>query len=239
MLLSFIAAFIAYFVKGLCGFANTLIYTSFMAFGSSNRDITPVELILGLPSNIIMVWKERRSLKARVCLPLMALVLAGCIPGAFLLKQVDAHSIKIVCGIVITLLGLQMLLTSGSVRKTKQSPVLTAVIGLLSGVCCGLFGIGAMLSAYMGRIEGDSHFFKANLCAVFLMENIFRIILYSCWGVLTVDILRQAAMLLPAMGLGLAAGMLAGHRLREDRVKRAIMVMLVISGVALIINSLM
>ena len=52
-----IAAVAAFFVKGLCGFANTLVFTSVMGFGSDNVSISPVELVLGLPTNLILAWR--------------------------------------------------------------------------------------------------------------------------------------------------------------------------------------
>ena len=39
------ATLVAFFIKGLCGFANTLIFTTILSFGSSNLSITPVELL--------------------------------------------------------------------------------------------------------------------------------------------------------------------------------------------------
>ncbi len=58
-----IAAIIAaFFVKGLCGFANTLVFTTILSFGNSNVNISPVELILGYPTNAILAWKERKSI---------------------------------------------------------------------------------------------------------------------------------------------------------------------------------
>lgn len=39
MYLWFFAAIIAYFVKGLCGFASTLIFTSVLSFGTENVNI--------------------------------------------------------------------------------------------------------------------------------------------------------------------------------------------------------
>ena len=95
MILWFIAAFTAYFVKGLCGFANTLIFTSILSFGSANANISPVDLLLGYPANLILTWKNRRSLDPKVFLPLTVLVLAGSIPGALLLRNVDATPIKL------------------------------------------------------------------------------------------------------------------------------------------------
>ena len=39
MYLWIIAAFMAYFIKGLCGFANTLVFTSILSFGAANANI--------------------------------------------------------------------------------------------------------------------------------------------------------------------------------------------------------
>lgn len=87
MFLWFIAAFMAYFVKGLCGFANTLIFTTILSFGAANASISPVDLLLGYPANLILTWKNRRSLDPKVYLPLAILVLVGSIPGALILKM--------------------------------------------------------------------------------------------------------------------------------------------------------
>ena len=44
----FIAATLAaFFIKGLCGFANTLIFQSILSFSVNNADISPVELVPG------------------------------------------------------------------------------------------------------------------------------------------------------------------------------------------------
>ena len=85
-----LATLIAFFIKGLCGFANTLIFTSILSFGSANANISPVDLILGCPTNLIMVWENRQKLDHTIYLPLSILVLAGSLPGAFLLKNVHA-----------------------------------------------------------------------------------------------------------------------------------------------------
>lgn len=51
-----VATICAFFIKGLCGFANTLVFTTILSFENSNVNISPVELILGYPTNIILVW---------------------------------------------------------------------------------------------------------------------------------------------------------------------------------------
>lgn len=238
MFIWILAAIIAFFVKGLCGFANTLVFTTILSFGNNNINISPVELILGYPTNIIMSWKERRSIDLKICVPLSALVIAGSIPGALFLKNADTTVIKLIFGFVIFILGLEMLLREFQQKKSRQSGILLGIIGILSGVLCGLYGIGALLGAYVNRVTDNSHSFKANICIVFIAENTFRILLYGIWGIITMDILKQAVVLMPFMLLGLALGMLSSKVLNEKRVKKIVIIMLMVSGIALIRNNL-
>lgn len=238
MLYWIIATVAAFFVKGLCGFANTLVFTSILSFGVSNANISPVELLLGVPTNVILAWKERKSIRWGICLPLALLVVIGTIPGALFLKNADSGSIKIVFGVIIVLIGLEMLLRSRNTAGLKQSKVVLVIIGILSGVLCGLYGVGALLGAYISRVTDDSHSFKANICTVFVIENILRIILYSVWGILTLDIFRQAVVLIPFMLIGLCAGMLSGKFLDEKIVRKLVILMLIISGAALIVTNI-
>lgn len=238
MLYWIIATVAAFFVKGLCGFANTLVFTSILSFGVSNANISPVELLLGFPTNVILAWKERKSIRWGICLPLALLVVIGTIPGALFLKNADSGSIKIVFGVIIVLIGLEMLLRSRNTAGLKQSKVVLVIIGILSGVLCGLYGVGALLGAYISRVTDDSHSFKANICTVFVIENVLRIILYSVWGILTFDIFRQAVVLIPFMLIGLCAGMLSGKFLDEKIVRKLVILMLIISGAALIVTNI-
>lgn len=233
-----IATICAFFVKGLCGFANTLVFTTILSFGNSNVNISPVELVLGYPTNIILAWKERRSIKWSICIPLALLVIIGSIPGVLFLKNANTNIIKMIFGLVIIFIGLEMLLREFQTKKIKQSQVILGIIGFLSGLLCGLYGIGALLGAYINRVTDDSSSFKANICVVFLFENTFRIVLYCLCRIITFHIVKQAIILIPFMLIGLVFGMLSGKFLDEKVIKKLVIIMLIISGVALIINNL-
>ena len=130
MYLWILAAVAAYFIKGLCGFANTLVFTSILSFGVANANISPIDLLLGYPTNLILTWKNRRSLDPKVYLPLAALVLAGSIPGAFLLKHVDARAVKVLFGVVVAALGAEMFSREYSKKRLRSSKIVLAIIGV-------------------------------------------------------------------------------------------------------------
>ena len=178
------------------------------------------------------------SIKWNICLPSILLVILGSIPGVLFLKNVDSRIVKIIFGAVIIFVGLEMLIRELSTRKAKQSPVLLGIVGLLSGLLCGLYGIGALMGAYIGRVTDDTSSFKANMCCVFLVENTFRLIMYLVTDILSAEIFRQALGLLPFMFIGVGLGIFSGKVLDEKLVKRIIVIMLIISGAALILSSL-
>lgn len=229
------AAVCAYFVKGLCGFANTLVFSTILSFSTNNVNISPVELVLGLPSNIMISYKERKSVQWKVCLPLAGLVLLGDIPGILLLKNTNTQVIKGIFGFVIIAIWVEMLLRE-YMRKTKKSQLLLITVGILSGILCGLYGIGALLAAYMGRVTDNSSSFKGNLCIVFLIDNLFRLVMYGVTGIITLATLKQSVVLFPFMALGLFLGMKGSSFLDEKKIKKLVIIMLILSGVSLIVT---
>ncbi len=233
-----LATLAAFYVKGLCGFANTLVFTSILGFGTTNIAISPVEVVLGYPTNIILTWKNRKELNKKVWISLALLVLAGSIPGALFLKNVDATLIKIIFGIIVVLLSIEMFLREEKTIQIKESKSVLVFIGVLSGIMCGLYGVGALLAAYIGRVTDSSSGFKANISAVFIVENTFRIILYSVLGIITFTTLKHSLVLFPFALLGLFLGMQSSKFLNEKTAKRLVIILLAISGFAMVVTNI-
>lgn len=237
MIFMAIAAFLAFFVKGLCGFANTMIFTSVLSFGMNNVNIAPVELLIGSPGNMIVAWKERRYIDWKLVLPLTALVLLGDIPGVFLLKSANAQAIKVLLGGVIILLGLSMLRPQTAVRKRPSWPVI-ALVSVISGLLCGLYGIGALVAVLCAHITDNSHASKGTMNVILLGDNLFRVIVYAATGILTGPVIKQALLLMPVMVAGLLLGIRCIAKVNERTARFIIILALILSGAALIITNL-
>ena len=229
-MLMYIAVCLAYMVKGLTGFANTLVLTAIMSFERSGRDITPMDLLLSFPANVWMMLQQRRSIQWKKALPVCAVLLAGCIPGTLLLKGVSPAALKVVFGVLLIGLGLERIMRPQG-GNGKGSPV-------LSGITAGLFGVGALLAAYMSRTAKDPGEYRANLGFVFVAENVFRLGLYTVTGLITLPVLVEAVKLLPCMVAGFLGGSALSRRLDPERLSRVIMVMLMLSGLALILQNI-
>lgn len=163
---------------------------------------------------------------------------AGQHSRCLLLKNVDARAIKLVFGVVVVVLGAEMFFREYSKKRVHSSKPVLAIIGVTAGVLCGLFGVGALLAAYVNRVTEDSGSFKANISAVFIVENTFRIILYSVLGLLTFDTVKSVMMLIPFALLGLIAGMKCSNYMDEKLVKKITFILLVLSGISLILKNL-
>lgn len=232
------ATFLAFFVKGLCGFANTLVFTSILSYGTANVDISPIELLIGYPMNLLMTWNNRKELKKKIWLPLSALVLLGSIPGAVFLKNADAGKVKFLFGIVVVGLGVQMLLQEQQEKHTEPSKVGMLVVGILGGLLCGLFGIGAMLGVCVSRMTQTSGEFKGNVSAVFAVENTLRLITYGMLGLFTGEMFQRALILILVALAGMYLGMKSSRILRDDLAKKVVILLLILSGLSLVVQNI-
>ena len=231
------AALAAFFIKGLCGFANTLVFQSILSFSVNNASISPIELVLGFPGNAILTWQNRKNLDPKVFLPLTALMLAGNIPGALMLKNMDGRIVKVIFGAAIIFIALDMLLGQGR-ERCEPKKWMTASVGIAAGVLSGLFGVGALLAAYVSRVTDTGSEFKANVSAVFLAENVFRVFLYTMLGMITVDVLKTALLLMPAMLAGLFAGIAVSRKIDDKAIKKLVLLLLMFSGIVLILQNI-
>ena len=234
-----LAVLVGYFIKGVAGIGNTLVVTSAMSYTRTNAEITPVELLLCVPTNLAVTWVYRRHINWKLAIAPMCMVLAGDVLGVLLLKNVDVTAMKAVFGVVLILLSAEQMWRELRGKPGKAAhPALMLALGVSAGVLCGMFGVGALLAAYLSRVTTDDQTYKGTMSIIFTVENAFRVIAYSVTGLLTTASLINAAMLLPFMGLGLFLGIRLSSRMNARTMRIIIGVMLLISGVPLVLAGL-
>lgn len=237
--LFFFAVFVSYTVKGMSGFANALILNSILSFQVNNVDITPLDLVLSLPSNLILAWKDRKKLNLRICAPLAACTLLGSIPGIFLLKLGNAVILKVIMGLLIMFIGFETALRGRNKVRKQPGMLPMIIVGLISGIASGAFGIGALIAAYINRYAGTNTEFRGNACFVFAADSIFRMILYITTGIMTWEIVLRGLYLVPCMLAGLFIGMKLVDRIGDRRARAITSVLLVLSGLSVTVTNLL
>jgi len=234
-----IVTLFSFILKGLCGFANSMVFTTLLSFSNSIVHISPINLLLNFPSNFIMVWNGRKFLDKRIYLPLCIMMVAGLIPGTLFFKNTDISVLEITFGLVVVIIALDMML-----RKRKPAPIgqkidwKMGILGICAGFLAGFCGIGVLVGAYINKVTDDMRIFKANACFVYLVSDILKTTMFILLSIITKDILLSTLSLVPFAFGGLWLGIKSSSILKEATVKKVVMVMLLLSGLALVITNL-
>nr|WP_092072221.1 sulfite exporter TauE/SafE family protein [Dendrosporobacter quercicolus]NSL48623.1 sulfite exporter TauE/SafE family protein [Dendrosporobacter quercicolus DSM 1736]SDM38648.1 hypothetical protein SAMN04488502_104109 [Dendrosporobacter quercicolus] len=233
----FAVQMVSFMIKGLVGFGNPLLSTPLMAMYLNNHVITPANLLLDMPVNAWIVWKNRKNFSLKKTLPVLLLVMLGVIPGTLFLKMGSPWVIKAVLGIFIIGLGLEMI-TRKRDSQLKPNPWLQIVISFSSGIMAGLFGINMLFLAYFERTSSDRNEFRSNVCFVFLFENIFRTIVYTATGVFQPIVFQLFALSIPAAVIGVIAGNKIDRRLEGKTVNHLVIIVFILGGISILLKAL-
>lgn len=234
----FACVVIAFIVKGLAGFGDPLISTPLLSLALPNSVITPGLAPVSLILNANVVWKNRSHFSARVVLPIAVFVLLGIIPGTLLLKFGSPQWLKLALGLLIIGLGVEML-TRKPNADAKPNVYIRAAASFFSGLTAGLFGINLLFLAYMERVSVDRKEFRANACFIFLLDNLFRLILLAIEGLYGKEALLLSVVALPAAAIGMRIGALLDRRISDKSSHRIIIYVFILGGISTTIYALL
>ena len=239
MVWMFFVTLLAFFIKGLCGFANSLVFTTLMSFSNSIVHVSPIMLLLNYPSNLIMVWNGRKSIDYKICVPLCIMVIAGIIPGTFFFTNTDTTLLEVIFGIAVLLIALEMLFNKRKARPAGQKlGWKLGLLGVLSGFVCGFCNTGVLVGTYLSKVTDNTQTFKANACVVYFLSDSIRLVMFICLGVLTRGILWEALAIFPVAMLGLWLGMKSSKIMNDAIARKIVLVMLIFSSLGLVFNNL-
>ena len=224
-------------IKGLIGFGNPLLTGPLLSMRLDNSVITPGNLVIDAPTNAYIVWKNRKSFDWRRMIPLTLSVLAGVLPGTLLLKLALPWVIKVILGVLVLVIGVEMA-TRDKSSKHSLHPAIQYVVAFVSGIFAGLYGINLLIVAYLERTTDSHSAFKGSICFLFCAENLFRIVLYLLTGIFTKASLYLALLTLPAAVLGIRISNLLEPRLPKERVRQGVLALFLFSGASILIKAL-
>lgn len=233
----FICITAAFVIKGLVGFGDPLLYTPLLSVFLPNSTITPGMLPISLVLNARVVWKNRAHFSPRLVLPIAAFVMLGIIPGTLLLRYGSPSVLKLLLGLVIIAMGAEMLTRKPGTGK--PSALLRSVMSFLSGVTAGLFGIDLLFLAYLERVTQRREEFRGNVCFVFIIEGVFRTVLYIWSGMFSRESLLLSLIALPASLLGMGIGALLDRRVSDRLSHRFIIYVFILGGVSTSVYALL
>ncbi|MEN8161139.1 MAG: sulfite exporter TauE/SafE family protein, partial [Myxococcota bacterium] len=174
---------------------------------------------------------DRRLLLARI-LPRMGLGLAV---GLFIFESASHELLRRVFGafvVVLAALELRRLARTGQENPAVTPRAATpALVG--AGVIHGMFSTGGPLLVWaLGRSLTEKRAFRATLACVFVVVASTLTLSYAVNDRLDTHTLRATAALLPVLGIALAVGEWAHHRIDEHRFRALVYVLLLGAGLS-------
>jgi uncharacterized membrane protein YfcA len=230
--------FICFFIKGLAAFGDPLISNPILSLYMDNRVISPMNLLLQGPLNGWIAWKNRKNFSIKRSLYMIVFIFFGVVPGTLLLKYAMSWTLKAFLGVLVLGIGLEMVLRNRT-KPVKGNKAVMAVVSFCSGITAGLYGINLFFVAYIERTAKDRSGFRGNVCFVFFIENVIRIIIYAVTGIFTRYVLLLALISIPAMVAGFFVGSKVDTKLNETAIRRIITAMFMLGGIGILVKALL
>lgn len=235
--------FLGFVVEATAGFGATVVTLTLSA------QLMPVHqtLALFLPINLVLsayllirYWRSvDLDLLLRRMLPAMGLGMLG---GLGLYELRDQLAIKVIFGLLVLVLAVLELwrMRRGAVAPEPLPPWRARLALFGAGIIHGLFSCGGPLTVYViGRENLNKGSFRATMSALWLILNVILELTYAADGLITAATLRQSALLLVPLGLGLLAGEALHHRMETERFRLGVFVLLALSSTTLLIRSVL
>ncbi|MBK19776.1 MAG: hypothetical protein CMM52_13160 [Rhodospirillaceae bacterium] len=231
-----IAFFCGGIVKGITGMGLPLTSIALMSVVLDLQVAIPLLVIPIIATNILQAFQGEHFKELMRKFWFMLLTAAvGVFAGTYALYRIDSSYLLIALGVIVVLYSINNL---GSVRlncSEKSIPVLSPIVGFLSGLLAGTTGsIGIPVVIYFQALGMTKNLFVQALGIQFLFTGtILTLSLIREGGLAIENTAISAFALLPSV-LGMLAGKTLRDKVSEDRFRTWLYVLLLLIGLNLI-----
>ncbi len=227
----------AYVIFGVSGFGSTLIAVPLLAHFFPFTFVIPVVVLLDCVASVSQGLKLRAGVNKPEMLALVPFMLAGMVAGVTLLIRLPGDLLMLLLGLLVVAFGTSYLVKRRPAMRLARWAAVP--IGLFAGTISALFSIGGPLYVmYLAGRGATPDEVRATMPAIFIFTTAARIVLFAVTGLFNRDVFVTAALLAPAMVLGLYAGNRLHGRLSRDHAARIVGALLVLSGISLLFRAL-
>lgn len=238
--LGWVLAIVAVFLLGLAkaGIKGIgVVIVTFLALAFGSRASTGVLMPLLLVGDTFAVIYYRSHVQWRVLWRLLPWVIAGVLAGVWFGKDLHEESFKLWMAILI--LGATTLMIAGELHRSlaiPQNKVFGWIMGLLAGFSTMIGNLaGPFANLFFLAMRLTKNHFIGTAAWLFFLVNIFKLPFHIfVWHTITFRSLQYDLMLLPAIVIGLWAGVKLVSRIHEARYRR-IVIVLTAAGAILIL----
>jgi uncharacterized protein len=233
------ATFLGGFTSGLTGFAAGLVVS-----GVWLHVITPLQTAVliaayGVVNQAYGIWKVWHALRWRRVLPFVFGGAVGVPLGAYLLTYINPAHLRVGVGVLLIAYA-SYNLARPALKPITSNARADAAVGVLNGLLGGLTGLGGVISTIWVQLGGgpkDAQ--RAVFQPVLFMTMAMTTLTFAASGYLfNTEILKLFLVGLPALLLGLWVGVTAYGKLDDAAFRKAILVLLLVSGFSLVLPAI-
>ena len=226
---------VAYFVRGLTGFGSGLISIPLLALLLPLPAVVPLVVLLDYTASASQSLGSRKEVRWRELLPLLPFTLVGVVTGLLILQTVSAATMSHALGVFVLFFAVYQFF--GLEMAGRYSKGWAALAGSSGGLIGTMFGTGGPFYIIYFRLRGlDKSELRATFAATFLIDGSVRLVGYAASEFFSREFLLTALAALPVMALALYVGGHIHTRIGIRTFQRAISVLLVCSGLALLLK---
>jgi uncharacterized membrane protein YfcA len=229
-------AFVAAFASGLAGFAFALVALSLWLHVLPPTRAVPCVLAASLLSQTITLWRLRDRLRFDLLWPFVIGGLVGVPLGAAAITGTDTWLLRKAVGAFIVLYALFMLAQPPLPALVRGGRIADAAVGVAAGALGGAAGLSGALMPIWCDLRGWAKDDQRGVYQpfIFVMQAAALAFLGSV-GTIEAETVRLMLLALPAVILGVFAGLAVYNRVDTAQFRRILMCVLLVSGVLLLV----
>jgi uncharacterized membrane protein YfcA len=228
------------FIQGLSGFAFGLVALAIWAWGVEPRISGPLVVFGSLVGQLLALGAARRGFDLPRLLPFIVGGVAGIPIGVLLLHHIDPTGFKLAVGLILLVWCPFMLLARALPTIRAGGRWADGGAGWVGGVMGGLGGLNGPAPILWCALRGwgrDTQ--RAVIQSYSLVIQAVTMGTYVATGTIQAETLWLFAIVAPSMLVPTLLGARLYHRFSDAGFRRAILILLALSGVVLVSSSLL
>jgi uncharacterized membrane protein YfcA len=226
---------VASVASGLSGFAFTLIAFGFWLHVLPPSEAVPLSLLLGLVGQLYTTWRLRHAIRLDLLWPFLLGGLLGVPFGVPLLRLAEPAQFRLAVGLALIAYSLFMLLRPSLAPIRVGGRAADAAIGAIGGVLASAAGLTGSVPVMWCGLRGWRKDDQRGVYQPYIVViHSFAMVAIGSGLMLEQAVLRDFALSLPAMALGIGLGLVLYGRLDDVQFRRIVLWLLLASGVLLV-----
>ena len=226
------------FVQGLSGFAFGLVASGIWAWVVAPQLAGPMIVFGSLLGQLLSIGAVRRSFDLRRVLPFVIAGLLGIPIGVVLLKNIDQTIFRLVVGVILLVYSAAMLLLRNARPMKAGGAFADAGIGFVGGIMGGIAGLSGPAPTLWCMLRGWKKDVQRAVYQSFnLAMHAATFAVYTASGLINPSSAWMLALVAPAMVIPSLLGTRLYKRISETTFRRIVLVLLALSGLALIASA--